>query len=208
MPFYEAILFDFDGVLVDSEPIHYQCWTEILAPFGIDLKWSTFAEHCIGITDRKLLEFLASRADPPLDVEKLMLEYPRKKELFRSRMGAVGVATDIHELVTELRPDYKLAVVTSSHLREVSPVLELSGLLPLLDTIVHGGEVKHHKPDPEPYLLALERLQVKRALAIEDSKAGIAAARAAGCDVVEIPASLEVSRRVREALTRAVSADR
>jgi HAD superfamily hydrolase (TIGR01509 family) len=74
--------------------------------------------------------------------------------------------------------------------------------MPYLDTVVHGGEVKHHKPAPDPYLLALERLGVKTALAVEDSKAGIASARAAGLDVIEIINAAEVPALVRAYLQR------
>ena len=66
---YEAVLFDFDGVLVDSEPVHFGCWQEILGPFGIDLDWKTYSEHCIGITDRAMLDFSCSRQNPPADIE-------------------------------------------------------------------------------------------------------------------------------------------
>jgi beta-phosphoglucomutase len=197
---YEAVLFDFDGVLVDSEPVHFGCWREILLPFGIDLDWKTYNEHCIGIADRAMLSFLCSCKNPALDVELLAAEYPRKKELFRQRMGKIGVAMEVAELVKELYGKYRLAVVTSSNIREVGDILQDSGLMPLLDTVVHGGDVRRHKPAPDPYLLALERLGVKSALAVEDSVAGIAAARAAGLDVVEIPQASEVSPLVRARL--------
>src|SRR3954452_2565888 len=147
---YEAILFDFDGVLVDSEPVHYGCWQEILGPFGINLDWKTYSEHCIGITDRAMLAFLCSQSDPPADIEKLAAEYPRKKELFRDRMVKIGMTADVIDLVRDLRREYRIAVVTSSNIREVGPVLDAAGLTPLLDVIVHGGEVQRHKPAPDP----------------------------------------------------------
>ena len=49
---YQAILFDFDGVLADSEPLHYECWREVLKPYGIDLLWSVYSDKCIGVSDR------------------------------------------------------------------------------------------------------------------------------------------------------------
>lgn len=199
---YEAVLFDFDGVLVDSEPIHFGCWQEILGPFGIDLDWQTYSEHCIGITDRTMLAFLCSRKDPPADIEALAAEYPRKKDMFRERMSTIGISSEVRELVQELRGEYRVGVVTSSNIREVGAILEVSGLMPMLDTVVHGGEVKQHKPAPEPYLLAVERLSVSTALAVEDSAAGIASARAAGLDVVAIPDAAEVCRLVRQHLLR------
>ena len=200
MPDYEAILFDFDGVLVDSEPVHHLCWQELLTPYGIDLNWRLYSEHCIGIADRAMLAFLCGLATPPVEFDTLHAEYPRKKELFRNRMSAIGVADDVKALLRELRPRYKLAVVSSSNIREISAVLDTAGLSPMFDTIVHGGDVPRHKPAPDPYLLAMDRLQVKTAIAVEDSKAGIASARAAGLPVVEIAAATDLGRLLRAAL--------
>ena len=120
--------------------------------------------------------------------------------MFRERMGKIGIPPAIRELAQELRPQYRLGVVTSSNIREVGGLLEAAGLMPYLDTVVHGGEVKRHKPAPDPYLLALERLGVKTALAVEDSKAGIASARAAGLDVIEVTDAAEVPQLVRDFL--------
>lgn len=198
---YEAVLFDFDGVIVDSEPVHYACWAEILQPFGIEMDWQCYSENCIGITDRAMLSFLCSLKIPPVDIELLMAEYPRKKEMFRERMSGIGVPTEIRELLRELRENHKLAVVTSSNIREVGSILEGSGIMPLLDTVVHGGEVKRHKPAPDPYLLAIQRLEVQSAIAVEDSAAGVASARAAGLEVIVIPAATEVCSLVRASLS-------
>jgi beta-phosphoglucomutase len=200
---YEAVLFDFDGVLVDSEPVHYGCWVDILTPLGITLDWQTYSEHCIGIADRAMLTFLCGLQTPPMDVDALAVHYPRKKEMFRERMGAIGIAADVRQLLVELRERrFKLAVVTSSNIREVAHVLDGAGVTGLLDVLVHGGEVPRHKPAPDPYLLGMQRLGVTRGLAVEDSKAGIAAARAAGLDVVEIASAADVCRLVRAAVAK------
>lgn len=184
---YQAVIFDFDGVLVDSEPIHYQCWQEILARHGATLDWETYEAHCIGVSDRAMLQMLCDKVATPLDFDKLWADYPRKKELFRSRMmHADAVAAEVRKLIEDLVPNYKLAVVTSSGRREVEPILENASILGKLDTVVYGDDVQNLKPAPDPYLLAVERLGVTRALAIEDSQAGIASARAAGLDVIEL----------------------
>ena len=200
MPRYEAVLFDFDGVIVDSEPVHFGCWLEILTPFGIPLDWDTYSENCIGVSDRAMLAFLCGRVQPPVPIDALAAEYPRKKDMFRDRMLQIGLSADVCDLIRELRPNYKLAVVTSSGIREVEPILEAAGVMDLLDTVVHGGSVQRHKPAPDPYLLAVERLGVRKALVVEDSAAGIAAARAAGLDVVPVPKASDVCTLVRQAL--------
>jgi HAD superfamily hydrolase (TIGR01509 family) len=198
---YEAILFDFDGVLVDSEPVHWRCWNEILAPFGVFLDWDRYCERCIGVSDRDMIATLCAQFEPPLPFDDVWAQYPRKKELFSGRMieaGAIGA--DVIDLVRELRANHLLAVVTSSGRREVEPVLELSGILPHLTTAVYGSDVKRLKPAPDPYLLAIQRLGVHKALVVEDSEAGLAAGRAAGLDVLHILCQEQVCGAVREAL--------
>lgn len=201
MAAYDAVLFDFDGVLIDSEPVHWECWQQVLSPFGISLDWNTYRDHCIGITDRAMVTFLCSCANPPLDVDTLYNEYPRKKELFRSRMTHPGaLAADTVSLILDLAPDYKLGVVTSSGRREVEGILAATGLLDKLNTVVYGDDVQRHKPAPDPYLMAVKRLGVERALVIEDSKAGIESARAAGLDVLELTRQCDLVPAVKARL--------
>jgi HAD superfamily hydrolase (TIGR01509 family) len=201
---YEAILFDFDGVLVDSEPVHYACWVEILKPFSIPLPWQEYCERCIGISDREMAAFLAQRADPPIAFDTLWAEYPRKKQITRDRMLRDGIfKADVARLLGKLRSRYLLGVVTSSGQTEVEPILDSAGVLPLLGATVYGGDVARHKPAPDPYLLALDKLGVRRALVIEDSQAGLESARRAGLDVLHVPVQQEVCRLVREKLSPA-----
>jgi beta-phosphoglucomutase len=197
---YEAILFDFDGVLADSEPVHFECWQEILQTFGLHLDWKTYCEEGIGVSDRILLGLLCQRADPPLDVERLIAEFPRKKDMFRARMlERQPFSADVFELLPELS-DYQLAVVTSSGQTEVEPALEKAGLRAFFQAVVYGGDVKQHKPAPDPYLLAVEKLGVRTALAVEDSNAGEASARAAGLDVLRVGTPAEMPALLRQRL--------
>lgn len=200
---YEAILFDFDGVLVDSEPVHYDCWLEVLAPFNIPLGWDEYCATCIGLSDRLMAQFLVPRANPPITFEQLWDQYPRKKALARDRMLAAGVFTkEVAALMRGLADRYKLGVVTSSGKTEVEPILEHAGVLPLLGTAVYASDVERHKPAPDPYLLAVERLGITRALVVEDSSAGMEAGRAAGLDVLHIPVQSQVCDLVRARLSR------
>jgi beta-phosphoglucomutase len=184
---FDAILFDFDGVLIDSEPVHCACWAEVLAPLGVTLDWEYYSANCIGIDDREMLRVLAARAEPPADWEKLWERYPVKKELFRSRMiGAPPFPPEIRGLLEKLRPDYRLAVVSSSGRSEITPLLETAGLLKYFDTLVCGREADGLKPAPDPYLLAAKRLNAAAPLVVEDSEAGLASGRAAGFEVLAV----------------------
>src|SRR5215472_12451407 len=86
MPRFDSILFDFDGVLIDSEPVHWACWREVLLPLGVSLEWEFYRDQCIGIDDRLMLQMMATASDPPRDWQEMWACYPAKKELFRGRM--------------------------------------------------------------------------------------------------------------------------
>ena len=201
MPEFEAIFFDFDGVLVDSEPVHWACWAEVLAPLGVTLTWEFYRDYCIGIDDRLMLQMMASQSDPPRDWHLLWAQYGAKKELFRSRMiGAPPFAPALDTLLKGLQTDYRLAVVSSSSCDEIEPLLEVAGLRSYFQTVVGGNNVKHHKPAPDPYLLAAERLQVHKALVLEDSEAGAVSGQSAGFEVLRIKHPTEVPEKLLERL--------
>ncbi len=198
---YDAILFDFDGVLVDSEPIHYQCWNEILVGFGLSLDWDAWCANCIGVSDRTMLRRMCASV-PAIDVETLYATYPRKHARFRQLMEErMPFFEGVLELFQSL-DDYSLAIVTSSGRDEVEPILIKAGLMPFLKAAVYGGDVERVKPEPDPYLRAAELLGAKRPLVVEDSDAGEASGRAAGFDVLRVKDSAEVPAALRIRITR------
>lgn len=197
---YQAILFDFDGVIVDSEPIHFDCWREVLAPLNIDFSWDYYHAHFIGISDRKMADEVSAMADPPVSAEAIFARYDAKTELFRARMHQrLPFAPGIVDFVTSLR--MPVGVVTSSRRSEVEPVLHAGGLLPSLSVTIFAEDVTRHKPDPEPYRTAAARIGVNKVLVVEDSLAGETSGRAAGFDVLRIPHPDETVRLVRQHLS-------
>ena len=199
---YDALLFDFDGVLADTEPLHWRCWRDILAPFSIDLTWEMFQRECIGVNDRDFGRMLAARRVPPLSFDELWAEYPRKKDLFRERVIAERPFLPATlDLVNNLREHYKLAVVTSSARSEIEPALVSAGIRDCFLELVCGKEAVNYKPAPDPYLRAAQLLASSRPLVVEDSDAGVASATAAGFDVVRVNDVREVPEAVRQALS-------
>jgi beta-phosphoglucomutase len=197
---YEAIFFDFDGVLVDSEPLHYRCWSDVLAPYGIRFSWEDYVANCVGVADRALVERFRWMANRPVSFDKLWAEYPRKQALFRERMLAhVPMPRATRELLRRLQ-HFKLAVVSSSGRSEVEPALVKAGVRGYLKELICAEDVSVHKPSPEPYLEAARRLAVRRALVVEDSEAGQASGRAAGFDVLQIPNPKRTAELVAERL--------
>ncbi|HTQ53872.1 MAG TPA: HAD family phosphatase [Bryobacteraceae bacterium] len=201
MPEFEAVLFDFDGVLVDSEPVHCDCWREALAPLGVNVTWEVYATHCVGAADSSMMPVFAKLADPPADPVKLWERYPLKKQLFQQRMANNPPFADgVGDFFRELSTRYKLGVVSSSAHVEIDPLLVAAGIMPYLSTVVCGGDVKRHKPNPEPYILAGRNLGIRRALAVEDSPPGMQSAREAGFDVIQITDPARMMERVRARL--------
>jgi len=199
---YDAVLFDFDGVLVDSEPLHYECWNDVLARFGLSLQWDDYVARCIGVSDKHMIQALCDIQGRQDLFEPIWDLYPYKKQIFRERVKervlmSEATRTLIAELAGGPLGPVALAVVSSSGRAEVEPPLEYAGVRDFFRVTVFGEDVKRLKPDPEPYLLAAERLGVQRPLVVEDSDAGLASGRAAGFDVVRIPSASETSRLVR-----------
>jgi HAD superfamily hydrolase (TIGR01509 family) len=203
---FDSILFDFDGVLADTEPLHFACWREVLLPFGIDLTWSYYQKECIGVSDRAMLERLASACRPPVSrppvtIDEIWPSYSLKQQNFRARIAAAPPFLEATlDLIRRIRHSYKLAVVSSSHRSEVEPPLERAGVRPCFQALVCGMEVPNLKPAPDPYLRAAELLGARRPLVVEDSEAGVAAGIAAGFQVLR----LSHPERLAEELLRAL----
>ena len=196
----QAIFFDFDGVLLDTEPVHWACWAEMLSTVGLTLTWEYYRDHCIGIDDRDMLRVMAAQADPPRDWDSLWALYPAKKRLFQERMTHPNFEPALVEMLPGLHRDYRLAVVSSSSSTEIEPLLVAGGIRGHFDTIVGGEMVKRHKPAPDPYLLAAERMAVTSGLVLEDSAAGIASGRAAGFETIAVKNPAEVPGLLKERL--------
>jgi len=204
MPRFDAILFDFDGVLADTEPVHFACWAEVLAPFGITFEWDYYQEHCVGVDDREALRLMAATAPQPCNWEELFARYPTKKELFRARtLASPPFDPALGALLESLHERYKLAVVTSSARTEIDPLLTAGGLRRHFDALVCGREAGPHKPAPEPYLLAAKLLGASAPLVVEDSAPGIASGRAAGFEVLAIDRVTDMPARLLRTLNGA-----
>ncbi len=199
---YDSVLFDFDGVLADTEPMHCAAWAEVLAGFGLDLTWDFYLRHGIGVTDRQLLESVLAAAGSPFSVETVLEQWPAKQDAFRRRiLRDPPISPAVAAFITGLN-NYRLAVVTSSQVWEIAPALDAAGIRACFGTLVGATDVTHHKPAPDPYLLAATRLGARRPLVVEDSDTGIASATAAGFDSVRVAGPAEMPPRVAQALGR------
>jgi HAD superfamily hydrolase (TIGR01509 family) len=204
---FDAILFDFDGVLADTEPVHFACWAEALAPLGIALDWDFFRENCVGIDDRTMVPLLAAHANPPRDWESLWACHPEKSALFRRRtLESPPFAPELGGFLRRLHGTYKLAVVTASSRVEIEPLLAAGGIAGYFDALVCGKEAGRHKPAPDPYLRAASLLDAKNPLVVEDSEAGVASGRAAGFEVLAVGRAADMLELVLRRLAYGFSA--
>jgi len=197
MPAFDAIFFDFDGVLADTEPVHWACWVEVLKPFGVSLTWDYYHQHCIGVDDRGMIRMMAAAHDPPYDWQELWAEYPRKKEMFRARtLAAPPFHAALDGLLERLHREYKLAVVSSSSRNEIEALLVAGGLRRHFDVLVCAEDVSRAqlKPAPYPYLLAAQRTGARHPLVVEDSPTGLESARAAGFETLHLKQAADLER--------------
>jgi HAD superfamily hydrolase (TIGR01509 family) len=205
-----AVIFDFDGVIVDTEPIHFRAFQEVLRPLGLGYSWEEYLERYIGFDDRDAFREVFKTAGRELDDRMLGDLINGKAEVFE-RIVQIGVKPypGVVELVTSLSGVIPLALCSGALARDIRPILDQLAIREAFDVIVTADDVQASKPNPESYLLALERLSAafpeKRlspghCLAIEDTPSGIVSAREAGLRVLAITNSYPA-----ESLTGAVS---
>jgi beta-phosphoglucomutase len=179
-----AILFDFNGVIIDDEPQHCDALIATLAELGYPLDRETYYRDYLGFDDRECFRFTFARNGEPVSESRLLEAIEMKNRQYeraiRADMRLVPGAVDFVEAAA--LAGHQLAIVSGALRREIELVLELSGLAPHFAEIVAAEDVSACKPDPQGYNRARQSLGVgaDRCVVIEDSLPGLAAARAAG----------------------------
>lgn len=188
-PGLEAVLWDNDGVLVDTEPLYLRANQEILAGIGIELTVDAFREVSLR-RGRSVFELAAERGCTADEVSRLRAERDRRyAELLDE---GVKVLDGVHESLEILRGRLPMAIVTSSQRTHFDRIHRQTSLLDYFEFVLANGDYDRHKPHPDPYLAAAERLGVapERCLAIEDTERGLRSAVAAGMRCLVIPREL------------------
>jgi len=183
----KAILFDMDGVLVDSEPLHFEAHQKSLAHFGIGLSSEDYLEFGVATGDRKLYEKAAEKFAVAIDKKEIS---KLKKKIYREIIEERGRLMDgVLETLEYLKDKYDLAIV-SSGVRDINEfVMHKFNLEPYFKIVITGDDVERVKPFPDVYLKALETLGRKKeeCVAIEDSQTGLDSAKSAGIACIVIP---------------------
>lgn len=196
----KAVLFDFNGVIINDEPLHEQLIEQILLGENLRPQPGEFRKICLGRSDRVCLRELLTNRGRVVSEDYLTGLINRKaqayQQLWREKSDQLPIFPGLEELVYQLTSrNIKLAVVTGANRQEVELVLGSTTLAKYFNAIVAGDDIPTSKPAPDGYLLAVERLKElypntnlhpADCLAIEDTPAGIQAAKQAGIAVVGV----------------------
>lgn len=183
----KAVLFDMDGVLVDSEPLHFEAHKRALNNFGIDLALDDYMDFGVAKGDVNLHKKVSEKYNIKIDIKKVSL---LKKKLYREIFNEKAKPRDgILELISRLYGKYNLAIASSGARDAVEFVLERFNLKDRFQVVVSGGDVVNVKPAPDIYLKALELLNLggDECVAIEDSETGTVSAKSAGIKCIAAP---------------------
>jgi beta-phosphoglucomutase family hydrolase len=188
---FEGIIFDCDGTLVDSMPIHYVAWVESLNHHGAPFDFTEEVFYSLaGIREQDVVKMLNKQYRSAVDPDGVA-EY--KFELFQKRMREVGEIGPVADLARRAHAEgVPIAVASGSEEETVRGVLVANDLERLFEEIITPKLVKRGKPAPDMFLLAAERLGVapEACVVFEDGESGMQAARAAGMEAVFVPRTL------------------
>ncbi len=194
----EAVLFDFNGVLVDDEHLHHAAFNEVLAPHGVRMSDEDYAERYLGFDDRGA--FRAVFADHGREADEALVQ-----ALIREKSGAYArraekelrIFPGAAALVRACAERVPVAIVSGALRGEIEPALDAMGVRSLVRFIVAAEDVKACKPNPEGYTKALAllrdgppeatgRFPAKRVVVVEDSTAGVVSGLVAGMPVAAV----------------------
>lgn len=202
-----AVIFDFDGVIVDTEPLHYRAFLEILSPMGLGFSWDEYQEKLMGFDDRDAFREVFAEAGKQISISELLNLVSNKAEIFQKIISrGVSAYPGVIDLVDHLKSNHIPIAICSGAVRsDIIPVLNSLNILDSFSHIVSADDVSKSKPSPESYNLAASRLTATdrhskinrgRIVAIEDTPAGIASAKAAALRVLAVSNSYPSSHLI------------
>src|SRR5262245_1696731 len=183
-----ALLVDFNGTLSEDEPLLCRIFQELFANAGRPMTEEEYYGELAGFSDREVIHRWLGRYDEVLE--------QRKTDRYRELVDGSTISEEARAAVHEAAEQVAVAVVSGSARVEIQPVLDAAGLAHAITLLVSADDIRRSKPDPEGYLIALHLLGVPAAdaAAVEDSEAGVAAAKAAGLHTVGVTTTQPAER--------------
>ncbi|KTD42179.1 HAD family hydrolase [Legionella parisiensis] len=197
---YDAIIFDFDGVILDSEPLHYEACCHVLKSLGITISYSEYMKKYLGFSDKDMFPRLLSNVGVHCSDKEIKQLIQQKAMAYINiihNRDPIPLIVDFEQFIFKISLKInKIGICSGSSLAEITAVLSKvrqGKLHAYFDTIVTSEDVQTGKPSPEGYLLAAKRLKVVpgRCLVIEDTLHGVKAAKAAGMQVIGLMTSYD-----------------
>lgn len=189
MSVIEAIVFDFDGVLANSEPLHLAAYQRVLAPLGVTLTREEYYADLLGYDDVGVFVAVGTTRGIGMDEARIAALIEEKGRVFDEVIANTdvlypGAAT----CVERLAQDFPLGIASGALKEEIVAILRRAALERHFRFVVSAEDTRHSKPAPDPYLraAALHDVPAARCLALEDSRWGIASAKAAGLRCVGV----------------------
>ncbi len=199
-----AVIFDFDGVISDSEILHLRAFNEVLASHGFEISMKDYYKDYLGLTDFDCFRTLAEQGLVEVDEEGIDILVERKNVVFEELARTDGrIIEGVRDFLQMLRQnDIPMAICSGALLVEIELILDEAKLRSFFGVIVSAEQVKRGKPHPDGFELALERVNTKgkvrisaeQCVVIEDSHWGLKAAKAAGMHTVAVTNSYDADQ--------------
>ncbi len=198
----KALVFDFDGIITDTEPVHMEAWQSVLEPLGVSIDEEEFKTQYVGLNDRDFLTAVAKNHQHHFDEgEKHDLIELKSAATIELLQKEIPLLPGVREFIEGAKGSRMMAICSGANRGEIEFILRHLGWTDTFDPIIASESVERGKPDPEGYIRAVEGLNEKsgsvvlaeEALAIEDSPKGIAAAKAAGLKCLAVRNSFSPS---------------
>ena len=191
----QAIVFDFDGVIADSEPLHLRAFQQALSESGIELSPQEYFSRYLGYDDVGAFEALARDRGIPMSDRQVASLVARKGVCLQQMLHEGSVLfPGAREFIREAAAAVPIGIASGALRHEIDEIVEAAGVADLFSIIVASGDTPQSKPSPAPYVLAFERLrdatgdalEPRRCVAIEDSRWGLQSAQGAGLRLVGV----------------------
>jgi len=206
-----TVIFDFDGVITDSEILHLRAFNRVLAQYGIEITTKDYYKDYLGLTDFECFKLVADKSQLQLDRQGIKNLIKQKTRIFEELAKTEGrIIEGVRDFLKMLRQNnVPMAICSGALLAEIELMLEEARLRPFFAVIVSAEQVKKGKPDPEGFLLTLQKLNrivspakagiqnhilPNQCIVIEDSHWGLEAAKAAGMHTVAVTNSYDADQ--------------